>query len=258
MSNHQNVQNAIDSGYDFRIGAYYSRGFELFKQKPLEFIGYIVLFLVISMIVSFIPLLGFIISIIITPALTVGVANYCHLMEKGENPEFGNFFDGFKKLTPLIVAYLLTLVIYLIISLPLIFIVGFSLISTFASGDPEGIFEATEQLAASGLWISLYALIILYIAVSLRWTLYLVFFQQYDAVEAIKTSWKLVNKKWFSHFLFLLLAGVLFFLGIIALLVGIFVALPVYYAADYVAFADVTGLHSSDEIDEIGMDEGIV
>jgi membrane-anchored glycerophosphoryl diester phosphodiesterase (GDPDase) len=260
MSNRQYIQNAIENGYDFKIGDYFSRGWEYFKLKPLEYVGYATLVIVITLVLSIIPIIGTIASLIISPALTVGALIFTNMLARNENPEFGNFFDGFKKLTPLLVAYLLTLVIYAIIFIPFLLIVGVSVISEFAAAgdDPEAMVDNFQTLASMGIWIFIFALILLYVAVSLRWVLHLVYFHQYDAVEAIKTSWKLTNKKWLHHLGFVLLGGFFMFLGALALVVGILVAIPFFYAADLAGYADVTGLNAEDELDNLGQTEDTV
>lgn len=250
----QNIENAIENGYDFRITDYFSKGWEYFKLRPLEYVGYIAVMFMITMFVNFIPVLGFIVSIIVSPALAVGVPIFTQRLSHDEPAEFSNFFDGFKKLTPLIVAYLLMLLIYFIVALPMIFMVGFSVFASLAEGDPESTLESVQALASMGIWLLLFALIFMYVAVSLRWVLLLVYFHNYDAVEAIKTSWRLTNKKWLAHLLFVLLGGFFIVIGALALVVGLLVAVPLYYAADYIGFEDVTGLNSGDSLDEIGQD----
>nr|HMU02299.1 hypothetical protein [Saprospiraceae bacterium] len=76
---------------------------------------------------------------------------------------------------------------------------------------------------------------------------------KYDAVEAIKTSWKLVNKNWFMHLAFGVLAFLAMLGGMIALIIGILFVIPIVAIADYAGFADITGLNKKDDIiDEIG------
>lgn len=82
---------------------------------------------------------------------------------------------------------------------------------------------------------------------------FLIVFHQYDAITAIKTSWQLTNKQWFSHFIFILLVGLVILGGIILLIVGVVLAYPIVMAADYAGYADVTRLNdNSDVLDEIG------
>lgn len=259
MENNNKIQQAIDYGYEFKIGNYISKGFDIFKQNPGGYIGYAILFFMISLIVNMIPLLGFLIAIVITPPLSVGIAISAYKQEREGNMEFGSFFKGFDYIGQLIVAYIIMLIIYFIVALPLIFMIGFSFLSSFTSGDPEAIMESYQEIAKLGVWLVLFMAIFAYVGVSMRWTNYLIVFHKYDAVSAIKTSWQLVNKRWIWHFLFLLLCGLIILGGFIALLVGIVVAYPIIMAADYAGYADITGLNSNDDIiDEIGVESDMI
>jgi len=253
MSYNPHIESAIENGYDFKIGDYFSKGFEIFKKNPGGYLGYVIVFIVISLITSFIPLLGTLIGVVINPALGVGIAIAAHKQEKTGSEDFGNFFKGFDFLAQLVVANIVMLVIYIMLAIPLIFIVGFSAITAFASGDSDAIMESYGQIASMGLGIFVMIIIFLYVGISLRWTNYLIVFHKYDAVEAIKTSWKLVNKSWFMHFAFGILAFLALIGGIIALIIGILFVFPIVAIADYAGFADITGLNkNNDIIDEIG------
>jgi uncharacterized membrane protein len=121
------------------------------------------------------------------------------------------------------------------------------------SGNPEDAFELFSQIENFGLIFIITLIVSIFITISLRWTNYFIVFNKYDAVEAIKTSWKLVNKNWFSHLGFAILAFLAMIGGLIALIIGIIFVIPIVAAADYAAFSDVTGLNNKvDIIDEIG------
>ena len=259
MDNTNSIQQAIDNGYELKIGDYISKGFDIFKQNPGGYIGFAVLFFLISLIVNMIPLLGFLIAIVITPPLSVGIAISAHKQEREGSMEFGSFFKGFDYIGQLIVAYIIMLLIYMVVALPLILILGIGFFSAFATGDPEAIMESYQSVAKLGVWLLLIMAIFAYVGVSMRWTNYLIVFHKYDAVSAIKTSWQLVNKRWIWHFLFLLLCGLICLLGVLALLIGLVVAYPIIMAADYAGYADITGLNRNDDvIDEIGVDSDLI
>ncbi len=69
----------------------------------------------------------------------------------------------------------------------------------------------------------------------------------------LKTSWKIVNKNWFSHLGFGIQAFLIMIGGLIALIIGIIFVIPIIAIADYAAFSEVIGLGSKvNTIDEIG------
>jgi len=253
MSYNPHIESAIDNGYDFKIGDYFSKGLEMFKKNPGGYLGFVVVFFVISIVTSLIPILGSLIGIVINPPLAVGMAIAAHKQEKSGDEEFGNFFKGFDHIAQLLVANIIMLLIYIVLAIPLIFIIGFSAIVAIASGDADAIMESTSQIASMGLGFLVMFLIFIYVSISLRWTNYLIVFHKYDAVEAIKTSWKLVNKSLLMHFAFGFLVFLAFIGGMIALIIGIIFVIPIVAIADYAGFADITGLNKKDDIiDEIG------
>ncbi len=260
MENRQSIQRAIDNGYSFPIGNYFSRGWEIFKRNPGAYIGYTLIFILVSIIlINMNPLLGMLIALIVNPPLMVGTAIAAYKQEKYNDTEFGNFFKGFDHLAQLIVANIIITLIYFVVAIPLIYVLRFTFITALATGDIGSIFNSLTNLAIIGLLFLIYLILFLYIAISLRWTNYLIVLHQYDAVSAIKTSWKLTNKKWFYHLGFSLLSGLLTMLGTLALFIGIIFALPVIMAADYAGFADVTGMENNDDIiDQIGGEKDLV
>lgn len=254
MNSRIHIENALQNGYRFNTSEYLSRGWRIFNENPGGYIGFTVLFFVISMIVGVIPIIGFLISIVINPPLTMGIPIAAHLQTKEKNTEFGNFFKGFDHIGQLVVTYLIQGLLYLILCIPIFATIGFQIFNIMS--DPGNIEESTEfaekMLSYWPVFLIVFLLFV-YVIISMRWAFFLVVFHKYDAVDAIKTSWKLVGKNWIAHFGFLILMFLLSLLGLIALLVGLIVAIPVIFAADYAAYADVTGLNKeSSEIDEIG------
>ncbi|MEM6807435.1 MAG: hypothetical protein AAF696_38910 [Bacteroidota bacterium] len=110
--NPQDYQGIIQSGYEFRLGDYLSRGWELFKQNAGGFIGYLIVYIILSMIISGIaqmlgfgnPFLSFVIgqlAAIPTVGLGAGFILVAHRIAQNQDIEFGNFFDGLKDMVQL-------------------------------------------------------------------------------------------------------------------------------------------------------------
>jgi uncharacterized membrane protein len=253
MSYNPHIESAIENGYEFKIGDYFNKGLEMFKKNPGGYLGFAVIFMLIYFVINLIPFIGSLINIAVSPALAVGFAIAVHKQEKLGSDDFGNFFKGFDYLAQLLVANIIITLIYVVLVIPLIFMVGFSVITALASGDAETIMESSEQIASMGLGFLVVFLLFVYVSLSLRWTFFLIVFHKYDAVEAIKTSWKLVNKSWLMHFVFMLLFFIAMFAGVLALIIGVIFVFPILMIADYAGYADITGLDRKDDIiDEIG------
>ncbi|MBK8625049.1 MAG: hypothetical protein IPN86_05660 [Saprospiraceae bacterium] len=253
MEHQRQITSAIENGYDFQASKYISAGFDIFKNNAGGFIGYTFIFMIATMIINSIPFLGYLINIVVSPALMVGFAIAAHKQINNNDLEFGNFFKGFDHITQLLIANIIMTLIYIIVSLPIIFKLGISIVVALASGDQSELFEIFDDMTGLGVWFGLTMILFLYVMISMRWTNFLIVFHQYDAITAIKTSWQLTNKQWFSHFIFILLVGLVILGGIILLIVGVVLAYPIVMAADYAGYADVTRLNdNSDVLDEIG------
>src|SRR5690606_30696718 len=242
MANTNQLEEALIHGYEFNPGTYSSKGFEYFKERAGEFIGFTLVYLIISMVIGMIPFIGQVVSIVISGPLSVAYLIFTHRMHTGDTVEFSNFFDGFKKFSPLFATYLIQIAIYLILALPLIFLIGFEFIQQIASSDVEAIMDSADLLRDNAIIMFAYVLLFIYIGISFRWSLHLAYFFDYSPVQAIKTSFMLVSKNWFSHLLFILIASLVAILGVVALVIGLLVAIPVISIADYHGFAEVTGL----------------
>ncbi len=259
MKNNKFIEDALANGYDFNISNYILRGINMFKKNPGGYIAYTLLYIIISLTITFIPILGILIRITVNPALKVGTPITAHIQEKYSYYEFGNFFKGFEHITQLLIANIITNVFNFIFLTLLFIIFDFTVIVSLFIGNLETISEYYDQITTMGLGLLVIGILFIYVVISFRWTNYLIVFHQYDAVSAIKTSWALTNKKWIFHLAFALLAGLMLLAGVIALFVGIIFVIPIIFAADYAGYADVTGLNRNDDvIDEIGIETDLV
>jgi len=247
MESRRFLQEAKENGYSFNTGNYFGKGFELFKSNPGELIGFTLLYFLISIILSFIPAIGGVLNMIITPALSVGFMVFCREIDLDRNTDFARFFDGFKKLLPLLGTYLIQLAIYLVIASPLLLIIDRDLLMDFNGQDPEAIKEIWNEISQVGFVWLIILIIYMYVAVSLRWAMALAYFYDFSPLEALKESFLIVNKNWFAHLIFMILGILVIFLGVIGLLIGILITYPVFMAADYACFADITGLNKQDD-----------
>jgi hypothetical protein len=257
----QKLQNSIDNGYTVEIGNYFSRGYDILKVNMGGYIGFALLGLLISTVANVIPFVNFIAGILITPCLVFGFHLVSHAISaKREIPPFNEFFNGFNHFSKIIVVSLLSAVMFLVLFVPVILVFGVgTLFSIISSSNAES--AATLSNAFLGLGGTIIILFIitmlayLYLAVSLMFASLIAVFHNVEAVDAMKLSWKVVNKNWLMWFVmmlglfFVILAGALF------CLVGLLFAFPLYHCVIYAAFEDVCGVPETDgdHNDEISM-----
>ena len=143
-------------------------------------------------------------SLLVSGPLTAGFYIVANKISKGEPYEFGTFFKGFDFFVPLL---LWTLI--------------------------GGIFIA----------LGLVALIVpgIYLAVAYTFVPLFIVFGKIEFWDGMEFSRKLVTKKWWNIFGFVLLLMLINMVGALAFLVGLLFTIPITYCAIYVAFEDIVG-----------------
>ena len=93
--------------------AWWGESWRIFCAAPLPWIGMFVVFVVISIALSFVPVIGHAIYVIVTPVFAGGVMLGCHALARGAPLTVGHLFEGFRgpRLQPLLVLGLLSLAV---------------------------------------------------------------------------------------------------------------------------------------------------
>lgn len=246
MENFPNrIRDIINNGYEFKLGEYISRGFSLIQANLGGFIGFFLIYLLITMVLAFIPFVGGLASMVITPALTIGPYHVAHLMDSGKTPDFNAFFKGFDRLGDLFLAYLLQILVLVGVMLPgiilLITTAGLSFFESMEYGETPDV-----NFGILGGALLLLLIPAVYFGVSYAWTLPLVWFYKMKPWPAMEASRKLIGKQWFIMLLFLIVCGLIAASGLILLGIGLLFTAPAMTLAQYAAFADVTKLNEEE------------
>jgi len=245
------VDDLIENGYDFKFGDYISESFNILGKYIGGFIGFALIYFVIYFMVNAIPLVGPLASIVVIPTLMAGIYIVSYKIQKGEQPEFGDFFEGFKRFGEIAVPSILTFLIYMASFIPFVIAVVLAL-GLFDPGfSLEGF--ATQTIGGDfnfPFWTFLLLLPAIYFAIAYAYTILFVWFYDAEPWEAMEASRKVVTKNWFIIFAFAIVVGFIAMLGIIGFLIGIVVTLPIAYIAIYVSFADITNLHEDENKDD--------
>ena len=221
-------------------------------------IGAILVFFAISMALSLIPLIGSLAQLILTGALSVGLAHFFLKLSKSDNVDIEDLFIAFKSKDKFLVS-LSTYVLIIIIIVPIILIFGSIWVSLFVGDlnnafdfliqgandvslgatyqiDPSLLNENSSPIFQSGTGTIIVAAIILIfiplIIVSLGFSQ--VFFLIADdktksGIEALKTSWNLMNGKKTKLFLLQLSFIGWVILSILTLFIGFIFLYPYIY-----------------------------
>ena len=207
--------------------------------------GFLVVNIVISMVASSITS---VLSAVVSVPLGVGFFIFANKVSTGRNAQFADFFGGFKSFIPLMLNYLVIVLLALLVFSPgiIYFFVSVDFFSEIANEGNQ--IEIMTKLMA--LLITLPAVIILFFVSLLVWLYFgvsfilsqqLIVFNGLDFWSSIKTSMKLVSKKWFSFFGFLIVIGLINILGMLCLFFGLLVTVPATICAIYAAYEDIAG-----------------
>ena len=212
----QSTQDLANREYTVKIEQYFSRGWELFKQYALPFVGYMLLVTLITSVASRLPYpLGFnednrggIVNFLLSPPLTAGYYIVGFLLAKGRTPVFGDFFKGFNKYLQLLLVNIVGSLL-IMIGLLLLVIPGLYLLVAYCLAIP---FVVEKHL---------------------------------DFWTALETSRKLVTKKWFSFLGLGVLLVLLNFAGALFLGIGLLVTIPLTFCIVVATFEDIVGLNGT-------------
>lgn len=250
------IQEHINNGYPFSIGDHLSKGWKVLSLNMGGFIGFTAIYILIVGFLNFIPFIGMLINIAISPCLIAGFYLMCRSLETSGNSDFGIFFKGFDHLSKVVVIYLIQLVIYILAAIPLIImIVGVGLGASVLE-DKDAM--VTAMTAGGAIYTLLFLMgVFIYLAVSWCLSIPLAIFHNMEAWQALETSRKLVGKNWFLFFLLFFLLGLIQFVGLIALCLGLLITIPLIYTTIYSAYKEASGIDEEDHdnpnraIDEI-------
>jgi hypothetical protein len=199
---------------------------------------YIGIGLITLLLIGCVPVVG---SILFGPVM--GGFYYLVLRDARDEPvEFGMLFKGFEKFVPLMLAGLVQTAPSILATI-LQYTANFARIAGEAAGGGDPNFYQTPGHAAlAGISLGLVILVaVLGIfgaiwSVALSFAIPLILEHDLSVVDALLTSAKAAFKNAGGLIVLIILEALVGILGVIALCVGIFVAIPVIYAANVLAY----------------------
>jgi hypothetical protein len=231
---------------DYRIdlGQILPRTWKLYRANFWPCVGATAVVMALSWAAGLVPYLGAIISLFISAPLMAGLYIYMFRLVRGEAHEVGDVFAGF---SPSWWKYVLVnIVIAIPVAVPA-FLVGIGVAMFFGLdiGQPHPVL-VTALICAGALALAL----IIYLNVGLWFALPLVTDLQLGPIDAAITSLRAVNLHWFQVLLLLLVSLLLASLGLLALCIGLFFALPLFWLATVLAYEEIFGVRPHGATDD--------
>lgn len=250
--NGKSLETVLSEGYSFNMGDYISGAFKQFGNDAGSYIGFTILYFVISMVIGAIPFVGTIAGLIVNPPILVGIYIFARLHKKGSVRSFNNFFDGFKGnwiqyalqsfVTGLIVALAVFVVIAPFFLTTIIELVGNAdRLENMQDQEELQAFMLTLLTGKILLGILLAMLVGSAIAVLYVFAPMFIAFRGMTFWDAMEASRKVVSKNYVQFLIMMIVLMLIGFVGVLLCCVGLLVAMPVIYIAIYLAFEEIMG-----------------
>lgn len=214
------------------------KGWWHFKSSPLAWIGALVVWFLISLVLGFIPFVGSIISILIGPIVMAGFMYGCAEQDAGGDFSVSHLFAGFSNNVGQL---MMVAVFYLVMVLVVSVIVGMGMFSVMGGMMALENPEAFGMMGGGSiLGIALLGLVLMIpIMMSYIFAPALVVLDDLSALEAMKYSFSGCLKNILPLIIFVLAALILLFIGSLPFGLGLLIVLPMLTAATYAAYRDI-------------------
>lgn len=259
------VSKVVASKPKFETGKYISLGW----KNGLPLIGWIILYgiivIVMKNVLQIIPVAGELLhAIFVAPVMGAGLMIFIHNKVHGGKGDFGLVFKGFTQYTGKIIGVNLLggLIIIAALIPGIIGMVTAFDVSDFAmfaneKPDPQEIlWFAQEMLAKYGLWILITYIFVLIAGIFLTFSSFFVALGGEKPGKAISLSFKMGKTYFFPILGFAILCGLINLLGVLCLIIGVLVTLPVTIVASYYMFYElVQSKVNEDEISAVNSED---
>ncbi|MGB3642787.1 MAG: hypothetical protein WBA39_35165 [Rivularia sp. (in: cyanobacteria)] len=213
MSN--NTPHIKNQEYSVNIDQYFSRGWEIFKQYPGGFIGFLLVIFVISIFFNFLAVsveniygIVSIANFVLNPIFSAGFYIVALQIAKNRPIDFSDFFRGFNQFMQIFLVYLIG---NILIAIGFLFFII------------PGIYLAVAYVFSSLFVIE----------------------KKLSFWSALEASRKLITKKWFSFVGLGIMLTLLNLAGLLLLGIGALVTIPLSSCIMVAAFEDIVGLNGA-------------
>ena len=215
--------------------AWLSEGWQIFKQAAGMWIAITVIAGVVFIVLGFIPLLGQLLSPILSVVVGGGIMLGCRALDRGEPLTISHLFAGFQThLVPLIVVGALYLVGMFVIVL---------VAAAFTGGAAFALWRGTPDPGAAVGSMMLIVLIVLLLMIPLFMALWfapaLVALHDVAPVEAMKRSVRGCLRNLLPFLVYGVIALILAILASLPLALGWLILLPVLAGSAYASYRDI-------------------
>jgi len=185
------------------ISGCFQRGWDLLKTNFWPLVGAFAITFLIMILLSLVPFISLLTGLLLTGVFYGGLFGYYLKVSRGETSEFGDIFNGFSMaLVPLMLASIVSQVL-------------------------------------TGIGIVLLILPGIYLAVAYLFVYILIMDKNLEFWAAMEVSRRVITAQWWRMLGLALFGMILALLGAVALVIGMFVTIPIYIGALIYAYEDL-------------------
>jgi hypothetical protein len=229
-------EQLLQREYRIDLGDAITRGWNLFSQNAgtviltflLWFLAFLGCWFIGAVVSVVIPFGNLFLSALYSAPLSGGILWFTLRMLRGEPAALGDAFSGFTKYGQLVLFGLMECLILIVSGIPLFVMgVGFGISGAFRS---SAMTSASVVGFGFGMLIAMaiFFCLLVYLTTLFTFSTLLIMDKGYRFWPAMMLSRRMVNKRWWMTFLFLLVGGIIASCGIMLCLVGLLVTGPLY------------------------------
>ncbi|MDI1362912.1 BPSS1780 family membrane protein [Methylotenera sp.] len=217
-------------------------GFNLFKANPVMWIVILLIYLAIIIPISFIPVIGSVVTTLLAPVFAAGMMWGCKALVLKQDLEINHLFEGFKKNTAQLISvggvYMLSL---LVIMVMVVLTLDKETIELLMKGQEVSPAQANAMM----LPILIAMLFILPVLMAYWYAPVLIGLHNLAVLDAMKLSFVACLKNMLPFLLYGLIFMVILVVAIIPFGLGLIVAVPVMMTSLYTSYVDVFNITES-------------
>jgi uncharacterized membrane protein len=226
------VRTVIDQGRGIDVGRCISKAWEVMKANFGAMVGVPLLVFLVMGAGGMVPFIGSCISLVITGPLMGGLYLYLLKQIRGQGATIGDAFSGFSR--NFVQLMLASLVTSLLAYLPLLPFGIYFFARNIGRGAPDfGVLD--------GVLLGVGILTLMYLAIAWMFTVPLVVDKGMHFWPAMQVSRRVVNHQFGSFLLLILVSIAISLAGMLALCVGLLVAMPLIFTAYACAYEQLFG-----------------
>jgi hypothetical protein len=213
--------------------AWIASGWGIFKLHPGQWIAAVIVFVLITMVLSFIPLVGQLANPLLTYIWFAGFMIGCQAVREGNSFSIDHLFAGFKNNVGSLlglgaIMFLVTLVL-MVAMFGSMFVDLLTGVSDQPNFDPSNIFTM----------IGISFLLFIPVLMALFYAPALIVLQDMGVFQSLKVSFQGCLKNLLPLIIFGIVIMLLYIIGMIPLLLGLLIVVPLFFASVYASYEDI-------------------